>query len=136
MMVAPVCRIGDTLQITCTASALIEFLQWSIIVVNDEGGLEEITAFSNSRDPTQQLTQITVNSTTFTFIRTSDQGASPLISTLSIDSVSIGLDGTTVHCMDTANSTIPASTNIHIFDVTNYSEFTVNSHAIHMLSLL
>ena len=117
MTVAPVCRVGDPLQLTCTATAFIQFLQWSITVVDDQGRLEEITAFSNSRDTTQALTQITVNSTTFTFIRSSAQGATPLISTLSIDLVSIGLNGTVVRCVDAAmNSSTLASTTIQIID--------------------
>ena len=37
---------------------------------------------------------------TFTFMRTSAQGDLPLISTLFIDSVSIGLNGTVVNCTD------------------------------------
>ena len=117
MMVAPVCHVGDPLRLTCTATYFIQFLQWSIMVVDDQGRLEEVTAFSNSRDNTQQLTRITVNSTTFTFIRISAQGATPLISTLSIDSVNIGLNGTVVHCVDAAvNSSTLASTTLQIID--------------------
>ena len=97
MMVAPVCRVGDPLTITCTAS--VRFIGWRIMVVNECGTLEEIIAFSNSRDRSQQVTSMTVNSTTFTFVRSSAQGASPLTSTLSIDSVTIGLNGKAVHCM-------------------------------------
>ena len=49
MMVAPVCRVGDPLQITCTA--LVEFIRWSFVVVNEHGIEEEITVSRNSRDP-------------------------------------------------------------------------------------
>ena len=117
MAVAPVCRVGDPLQITCTASA--EFLEWSLTLTNEQGRDEEITTFSNSRDPSVQFTERTVNSTVFTFRRISAQGSSsPLISTLSIDSVSSGLNGVIVHCMDATNSmtSIPVSTTIHIID--------------------
>ena len=48
MMVAPVCCVGDPLQLTCTAS--IEFMRWSIVVVNEHGVEEEITAIRNSID--------------------------------------------------------------------------------------
>ena len=58
---------------------------------------------SNSRDGSQLLTQRIINSTTYIFMRSSAQFASPLISTLSNDSVSIGLNGTVVHCMDVVN---------------------------------
>ena len=46
MMVAPVCHVGDPLQLTCTAS--VEFIRWSIVVVNEHGRDEEFTAFINS----------------------------------------------------------------------------------------
>ena len=45
MMVAPVCHVGDPLQLTCTAS--VEFIRWSIVVVNEHGRDEEFTAFIN-----------------------------------------------------------------------------------------
>ena len=117
MTVAPVCRVaGDQLQLTCTASA--EFLEWSLTVTNEQGRDEEITTFSNSRDPSDQFTERTVNSTVFIFRRVSAQGSSPLISTLSINSVSSGLNGVVVHCMDATNSmaSAPVSTTIHIID--------------------
>ena len=39
MSVAPVCRAGDLLQITCTAS--VEFIKWSILQANEQGTLVE-----------------------------------------------------------------------------------------------
>ena len=115
MMVAPVCRVGDPLQLTCTAT--VEFISWSIFQISEQGTLEmEINdELINSRDD-NQMTQTVVNSATFTFSRSSARGASPLISTLSIDSVSIGLNGTVVHCSDVANSGILASSTIQIVD--------------------
>ena len=115
VMVAPVCRVGDPLQLTCTVS--VEFLEWSLILINENGMDEEIIAFSNSRDVTQQRTQRIINSTTFTFTRTSAQGSLPLISTLSIDSVSIGLNRTVVRCSDAANPMSSSSTTIYIVDI-------------------
>jgi hypothetical protein len=101
MMVAPVCDVGDPVNLTCMAS--VEFIRWSIMVVNDQGITEEITANSNSRDSSQQMSQRVVNSTTFTFIRSSAQNR-PLVSTLSIDSVSAGLNGTEVCCVEVGGS--------------------------------
>ena len=112
MTVAPVCHVGDQLNLTCTAS--VDFLEWSISLVNEQGILEEITAYSNSRDTSQQVPPLRVNSTTFTFTRSSAQGDLPLISTLSIGSVSIGLNGTVVHCMEVGGSMTSASTTIQI----------------------
>ena len=112
--VAPVCHVGDPLQLTCTAS--VEFISWSFTVVTEQGREEEITIFSTS---SQQTMPIVVNSTTFTLMRNSPQGVLPLIVTLSIDSVSIGLNGTVVNCVDTRNSTASASTTIQIIDTGN-----------------
>ena len=70
----------------------------------------------NSRDDNQLSRRITVNST-LTFTRTSAQGDLPLISTLSIDSVGIGLNGTVIRCSDVANPTSSASTIIQIIDI-------------------
>ena len=123
--VAPVCRAGDPLQITCTAP--IEFITWSIFRVNEQGMLERaiIDEPINSQDPLQMPETMT-DLATFTFMRTSAQGDLPLVSTLSIDSVSIGLNGTVVRCMDgrrngEGNVSMPASTTIYIVD-TSQSE--------------
>ena len=122
MSVAPVCRIGDPLQLTCTAS--VQFISWSIMVVNNQGRLEEITAFSNSRDMTQQSSPMVVNDTLFTFMRISARNATPLVSTLAINSTSIGLNGTVVRCRDANNpmTSDSASTTIQIFDARNTRE--------------
>ena len=117
MSVAPVCRVGDPLQLTCRAS--VESLQWSLMVVNEQGRDEDILMFITASAPSPQPPPITVNSTTFTLRRISAQGASPLVSTLSIDSVSIGLNGTVVNCVDPTSSTTPSSesTTILIIDI-------------------
>ena len=106
-----VCDVGDPLQLTCTAS--VEFIRWNITVVNDQGISEEITANINSGDTSQQMSQRIVNSTTFTFIRSSAQNQ-PLVSTLSIDSVSTGLNETVVHCLEIGGSMASASATIQI----------------------
>ena len=122
MTVAPVCHVGDPLQMTCTAPA--QSLRWSIFQVNEQGLLTEVTGsvLIDSHDADQRK-QNEVDSTTFTFIRISAPGASPMISTLSIDSVSIGLNGTVVRCADLANPmTSVSNTTIQIID-TSQSEF-------------
>ena len=68
MMVAQVCVLGP-LQLTCTAS--VEFMQWSIVVVNKHGMEEEIAAIRNSLDSSPPPKERIINSTTFTFTRTS-----------------------------------------------------------------
>ena len=58
MMMVPVCRIGDAITITCTAS--VEFMSWSIL---RQGTLEMLTNDQtiNSMDG-NQMTQVHLNS--------------------------------------------------------------------------
>ena len=126
MSVAPVCHVGDPLQLTCTAS--VDFLEWNMRVINEHGRLHEITAFSNSRDMNQQLTPMVVNDTSFTFMRISARNATPLMSTLAINSISIGLNGTVVRCRDANNPMTSASTTIHINGI-------IDSKCMHELQL-
>jgi hypothetical protein len=119
MSVAPVCRIGDPLQLTCKAS--VANIQWSFTVVNEHGMDETVTSFSMAGALSNQTMLIEVNSTTFTLIRNSSQNILPLIVTLSINSVIAGLNGTIVSCINEANSSLSASTTIQIID-TSYGE--------------
>ena len=101
-----------------------------IFRVNEQGTLEMAVIndeLINSRDA-NQMAQTVVDSVTFTFMRTSAQFASPLISTLSIDSVSIGLNGIVVRCMGAGNMTLSASTTIQIID-TSQSELANLNHS-------
>ena len=123
MMVAPVCHVGDPLQLTCTAS--VEFLRWNVLRANEQGALVDViySEIINSRDIVQ-MRDTPLNSATLTFVRISAQGASPLISMLSINSVSIDFNGTVVRCSDVANSMSSASTAIKIID-TSQSELPI-----------
>ena len=87
---------------------------------NNQGRLQEYPRFI-SRDGTEQAQEsvIIVNSTTFTFMRTSGQGSSPLISTLVINSVNSELSGTVVNCEDVGTS-MTAFTTVHILDLGMY----------------
>ena len=120
MMMAPVHCVGDSLQITCTAS-VANTIEWSFTVVNHQGRDESVTTFSTAGSLSSQSVLIQVNSTTFTLIRNSSQNVLPLIVTLSIDSVSVGLNGTVVNCRDPRHSMISASTTIQIIN-SNYGE--------------
>ena len=115
--VAPVCRVGDPLELTCISSG--SFLRWVFIVSNEQGIPQEYGRSVNSQDGSQQMSTIELNSTTFTYMRTSDQRMVPLISTLVIDSVNRYLNGTEVYCLDLATST-NTSTTIHLFDMSTF----------------
>ena len=84
MTVASVCRVGDPLQIACIAS--VDYIRWSIVVVNEQGMNEEITAVRNSLDSSPPPKEIILNSTIFTFTRTTAERVLLLISTLAINS--------------------------------------------------
>ena len=55
-----------------------------------------------------------VNSTLFTFLRTSELGSTPLISTLKIGSVSQSLNGTKIVCTEVGASAMKANTTVYI----------------------
>ena len=111
--VAPVCRVGDPLELTCSSSR--SFSRWTFSVGNEQGVSQEYRRNINSQDGSQQVSTIQVNSTTFTFMRTSSQGMLPLVSTLVINSVNRYLNGTEVQCLDVVSATT-ASTTIRLFD--------------------
>ena len=113
-VVAPVCQAGDELELTCSTNS--SFVRWMFTVGNAQGVPREYQRNINSLDGPRQMTVIEVNSTTFTTMRTSAQGVSPLISTLVINSVSNDLNGTVVHCQDVGTSTT-ASTTIQLFNI-------------------
>ena len=82
--------------------------------MGDEQSIREYQRIITSQDVSEQVSMILMNSTTFTFMRTSSRGILPLVSTLVIDSVNRYLNGTEVYCDDVATSAT-ASTTIHLF---------------------
>ena len=125
MAVAPVCQVGDPLQLTCNAT--VATIEWSFTVVNQHGRDEPVTGFTRAGSLSNQSVLFRVNSTTFTWIRNSSQ---PLIVTLSIDSVSAGLNRTVVNCVDPGDSSLSVSTTIQIIDTSN------GESAIHIIAVL
>ena len=121
--VAPVCRVGDPLELTCSSSG--SFSRWTIRVGNEQGVTHEEYRWNiNSQDVSEQVSMIELNSTTFTFMRTSSQGSLPLVSMLVIDSVNRYLNGTEVHCLDVIIATT-ASTTIRLFDMGTFVVYMV-----------
>jgi hypothetical protein len=95
-------------------------------VINDEP--------VNSEDLHQMPHPIEHSLATFTFTRTSAQGELPLVTTLSINSVSIGLNGIVVNCSDgrsqEENKLMTASVTIQIID-TSQSELAYHNNYSH-----
>ena len=129
MTVAPVCRVGDPLQLTCTAP--IEFQRWNVVRANEQGTLVDVinSDIINSRDMFQTR-DTPLDSAILTFMRISAQRASPLITRLTIDSVGIDLNGTVVRCSDVTNPMTSASTTIQIID-TSQSAFVKENNKVY-----
>ena len=68
MTVAPVCRIGDPLILTCRAPMQLNSLKWSILQANELGILEKV---ANDVKVTfnQTIRPFSINSASFSFSR-------------------------------------------------------------------
>ena len=114
--VAPVCRVGEHLLLTCSSTSA-SFLNWRYLVIQEEGLVEERSSFINRDDVSHQTSNFVVNSTTFTFMRASSQGTSPLVATLLIDHVSSGLNGVVIECAEIDGTMETDSTIIDIIGI-------------------
>ena len=95
----------------------------------DQDRVQTIVRSINSDDSSQQMSTTMVNTTLFNFTRTSTQGASPLVSTLTIDSVSTALNGTVVECFEVDGPMAVETTLILVIDINHckllaYETFT------------
>ena len=104
------CRVGDELEVTCTATETT-LLTWNLTVIGVTNSITRILSATTLRQDV-----VIINSTTLTFSRVSDLGASPLISTLAASVVSQGLNGTRIICMDRSTATASmATTTVYIY---------------------
>ena len=108
-----VCRGANYLELTCTVTTET-LLQWSLLLVNNEGISRIYTRHITSIDMSQQMSQLTVNSSVFHFSRTSLQGDLPLTSSLITNSISLGLEGTVINCTEVGITMNSSSIVIHI----------------------
>ena len=111
--IAPVCS-GDQLELTCTTTGM--FLNWSISLATPEDGATGQTYWRllQSIGPIhQQAHQITVDSTTFHFSRSSAQDSLPVVSRLLISSTR---NGTVINCTDVVSSDT-TSTTVNIVNI-------------------
>ena len=108
--VAPVCQAGDQLELTCSETGI--FLRWEFSVSGAQMPLG--AAVVSAGGPSGVPPPVLVNSTRFTFSRLSTQ---PLTSTMTVSSVSEGLNGVQINCVDIETSE-SATTTIRIVDDT------------------
>ena len=107
--VAPVCQEGDQLELTCSIPG--EFKIWKFTVTLDNGVTETFMPDISSDGVAPSLIMMVNSTIIFTVSRLSAQDTTPLISRMTINRVSEGLNGVTVSCVDvvaseSANTTI------------------------------
>ena len=105
-----VCNVGDRLEVNCTTNANV--LTWSLMYISENGMVEEHSDIIISSTAMTQLTRM-INSSIVTFSRRSEPRSSPLISSMIIGSVTVGLNGTRITCME-FGATTEATTVIYI----------------------
>ena len=101
-MVAPVCQSGDQLELTCTTSGVIQ--TWQLVSNPESGAVTQLQQVSSAGSSGLDSGPRIINSITFNSSRLSSQGSSPLISRMTVNPVSEGLNGSEVNCVDTLAS--------------------------------
>ena len=101
--VTQVC-VRQEVKLTCATSET--FLVWNFVppLLNAQGASLPQDWFIASRDLSQQIQRLTVNFTSFTFMRTSTQNSSFLVSTLTIYNSSSALNMAGVSCTEIVGS--------------------------------
>ena len=111
--VAPVCQVGDQLELMCTVTGM--FQTWRFTAIPESGSA--VTYMRNilsTRSSGVDSQPTTINTTIMiTFSRISTQNELPLISRMVINTVSEGFNGTEVNCVNSVTSEV-ATTTIHV----------------------
>ena len=117
--VAPVCQEGDQLGLICNTTSGIDH-QWRFTVFPENVSYTRppVTSTGVSGVPT---TPLSIGTSTIVFLRLSDQHVLPLISRVTISSVSRGLNETVVSCFELDTSLV-ATTTIQIIDTRQFSK--------------
>ena len=111
--VAPVCRVGDQLELTCTSSSTIHRWEFTVFPENMTHTTTPVSSAGTSGVPPS----LTFSGSVITFSRLSGQDISPLVSRAVINPVSSGLNGAVVNCFEGISSIDNVtSTTIRIID--------------------
>ena len=111
--VAPVCQVGDELELTCATTGI--FLRWEITVFpeNMTHVATPVSSVGSSGIPPPLM----IGSSTFNLSRLSGPDSSPLMSRMVVNPVSSGLNGTVVNCFEGSSSTdTVATTTVQVID--------------------
>ena len=107
-VVALVCQVRDQLELTCGISAAGGFSvllqQWQLVANSESGAVTQLQLVSSAGTTGVNSDTLIINSVTFTVSRLSIEGSSPLISRMTVNPVSEGLNGSEVNCVDTLTS--------------------------------
>ena len=112
-VIAPVCQAGDQLKLTCSTLGVLH--TWRFTAITESGAAMTFTRSVSSHGPTGVDSQpLIINSTIhFTYSRLSSQNILPLVSRITVNPMTEGLNGTRVNCFDGITSEQMATT-IHI----------------------
>ena len=106
---------GDQLELTCTltdpGSSLLE---WTITPTSTFMSVQRAI---EAATPNDQTSHFMVNSTLFTTSRISAEDQLPLVSSLLINPVTIGLNGTVVYCIDSIATMEMASAILSVISI-------------------
>ena len=126
--IASVCN-GDQLELMCNTTGRL--LEWRFFQADETGTTREFARRGITADgphDIQTFNQTVLNSTIFTFLRTSAQDSLVLTSKVVIRTVrDISLNGTVVICMDVASPSMESSSTTIMI---------INSHFQSMLQLI
>lgn len=126
--------IGQHIELTCTTNA--SFIVWNFTLLNEQGILRMYEWFTALEDASQQASTVTVNATTFNFMRSSAQNSSPLMSS---QLISVGnetdrhhstLNGTVINCTGVdLRGSARMSTSTTIYIIGSSSKTAGNEHS-------
>ena len=104
--VAPVCQVGDQLELRCTTTTGMNH-RWKFTVFPENiTHTSYVTSFGMSGTPPS----LTISTSMITFSRLSGPNSLPLVSRIVVSPVSSGLNGTVVNCFEGILSTDSVTT--------------------------
>ena len=106
--VAPVCQVGDQLELRCSSTGIIH--RWEITVMMPHTMTSIINVLSSTGSGGSPVVRL--NNSTFIVPRLSGLGSLPLMSRMTITPVSRSLNGTVVSCFEGTSSTESVATTI------------------------
>ena len=106
--VAPVCQVGDQLELNCTSSGTVHRWEFTFF----PGNITPTTTPVTSAGTSGVSQSLTFSGSTITFSRLSGQNLLPLVSRAVVNPVSNGLNGVVVKCFEGISSTNSVATTV------------------------